>query len=235
MNRRMRRIHVITAFCLTGVLLTGVAGAVDDKASPPTEQQLIKTIQGNASQAEKDLACRRLQVIGTEACIDALAGLLTDKKLSHMARVALEPMSSPKAALALRGALGKTSGATKIGLIISLGFRRDTASTGVLTELLKDKDNAVAGAAAAALGRIGTPEAARALGTFRKNADKALKITAAEASLTAAEQLARDGKQAETAKICEDLQAARWPGVAVSSHPWRYVQSPKGRQPNRGK
>ena len=207
MNRKIRHMQVITVFCLATVLFAGVAGAADAKR----EKQLIETLKGKATQAEKDLACRELQVIGTEACIDTLAGLLTDKKLSHMARYALEPMPYPKAAAAMRNALDKTSGPTKVGLLISLGFRRDAASTGVLIPLLKDKDPAVAGAAAAALGRIGTLEAANALGAFRASADKALLVVVAEASLTAAEQLAKNGKQAQAAKICEDLQGDNWP------------------------
>jgi len=211
MDRKMRHIQAVTVFCLAAVLFAGVAGAADAKTNAKREKELIATLKGSATRAEKDLACRELQVIGTDACIDALAALLTDKKLSHMARYALEPMSSPKASQALRGALDKTSGPTRVGLLISLGFRRDAASTGAITALLKDKDPAVAGAAAAALGRIGTPEAAKALGAFRGNADKALQVTVAEASLTAAEQLAKNGKQDEAARICKELQAAKWP------------------------
>ncbi len=211
MNRKMRHIQVITVICLATVLFTSVAGAADAKTKAAREKQLIETLKGKAPQAEKDLACRELQVIGSEACIDTLAAMLTDTKLSHMARYALEPMPYPKASKVMRDALGKTSGPTKVGLLISLGFRRDAASTGAMTALLKDKDTDVAGAAAAALGRIGTPEAAKALGAFRGSADKALQVIVAEASLTAAEQLTRDGKQDEAAKICKELQAAKWP------------------------
>jgi HEAT repeat protein len=207
----MRHIQVITVICLATVLFTSVAGAADAKTKAAREKQLIETLKGKAPQAEKDLACRELQVIGSEACIDTLAAMLTDTKLSHMARYALEPMPYPKASKVMRDALGKTSGPTKVGLLISLGFRRDAASTGAMTALLKDKDTDVAGAAAAALGRIGTPEAAKALGAFRGSADKALQVIVAEASLTAAEQLTRDGKQDEAAKICKELQAAKWP------------------------
>ena len=211
MNRKIRRIQVIAVFCLAAVLFAGVAGAADAKTNAKREKQLIEALKGKAPQAEKDLACRELQVIGTEACIDALAAMLADVKLSHMARYALEPMPYPKASKVMRDALGKTSGPTKVGLLISLGFRRDAESTGELTALLKDKDPAVAGAAAAALGRIGTPEAAKALAAFRSSADKALRVVVAEASLTAAEQLAKDGKQDEAARICKELQAAQWP------------------------
>ncbi|MBL7221324.1 MAG: HEAT repeat domain-containing protein [Phycisphaerae bacterium] len=211
MNRKMRHMQAVAVLCLAAVLFVGVAGAADAKTKAAKEKQLIETLKGKAPQAEKDLACRELQVIGTEACIDALAAMLTDVKLSHMARYALEPMPYPRASKVMRDALDKTSGPTKVGLLISLGFRRDAASAGVLTALLKDKDPAVAGASAAALGRIGTLEAAKALGAFRGSADKALQVIVAEASLTAAEQLAQAGKQDEAASICKELQADKWP------------------------
>jgi len=204
-------VHIIVVLCIAAVLSAGVARAADAKARAERQKQLIRTIKGKAPQADKDKACRELQVIGTAACVDALASLLTDEKLSHMARWALEPMPYPQAAQALRAALGKTSGATKVGVITSLGFRRDKASTGELVKLLKDRDAAIAGAAAAALGRIGTLEAAGALDKFRAGAGKSLQAVAAEASLTAAEQLLAQGKGAQAAKICEDLQADKWP------------------------
>ena len=211
MNRKMRHVQAVTIFCLAAVIFAGAAGAADTGKKADREKQLIEVLKGKAPRAEKDLACRELQIIGTDACIDALAGLLTDKKLSHMARVALEPMSSPKASQALRAALDKTSGPTRVGLLISIGFRRDAESTDALTALLKDKDTEVAGAAAAALGRIGTSKAAKALGDFRGSADKALQVIVAEASLTAAEQLAKSGKRDEAAAICKELQADKWP------------------------
>ncbi len=55
-------------------------------------------------------------------------------------------------------------------MIGSLGVRRDAASVPALAALLGDADKAVACAAACALGDIGTPEAAKALGESAKNA-----------------------------------------------------------------
>jgi HEAT repeat protein len=210
MNRKTRCIQIITVFCLVA-LLAGIASAADAPDRAKRQAELIKTLQGKAPQAAKDLACRELQVIGTEACIDALAAMLTDAKLSHMARYALEPMPYPKAAAVMRAALAKTSGPTKVGLLISLGFRRDAASTAAITALLADKDKDVVSAAAGALGRIGTVEAAKALGQFRTTAAKDMLVVAGEASLTAAEQLTKSGKQAQAAAICKDLQTEKWP------------------------
>ena len=207
----MRHIQAAAMICLAAVVFVGAAVGAETPDKAKREAELIKTIKSDAPRAEKDLACRELQVIGTEACIDALAAMLTDARLSHMARYALEPMPYPKASAVMRAALAKTSGPTKVGLLISLGFRRDAASTAAITALLGDKDKDIASAAAAALGRIGTPEAAKALGDFSAKADKSMLVVLGEASLTAAEQLTKIGKQAQAAAICKDLQGARWP------------------------
>ena len=214
MNCRIRNMRIIVVVCIAGVLLAGAARAAapaDAKARREREAKLIETLKGSAPRAEKDKACRELQIIGTSACIPALAALLADKDLSHMARLALEPMPYPQAAKVLRDALGKTSGLIKVGVISSLGYRRDKEAVGTLTKSLEDRDTAVAGAAAAALGRIGTPEAAKALDKFRADAGKSLQPVAAEASLTAAQRLLAQGDKEQAAAIYEALQTPKWP------------------------
>ncbi|GAJ05835.1 unnamed protein product, partial [marine sediment metagenome] len=122
----------------------------------------------------------------------------------------LEPMSYPEAGKALRDAVGKSSGTTKVGIIHSLGVRRDAKGVEVLIGLLKDRDAQVAGAAAWSIGRTATEEAVRALEEFRGVAAGELKAVAADASLVVAEELLRRGKGQEAAKIYEELQAAKW-------------------------
>ena len=112
---------------------------------------------------EKDAACARLKRIGTDQSVPALAALLTDEQLSHSARYALESMPSAKAGQALTDALAKTSGLTKVGIINSLGFRRETRAVPALARLLTDQDAQVAAAAATALGQIGGSKALKAL------------------------------------------------------------------------
>ena len=214
MSHSIGHMRVVVVLCIAGVLFSaaGAAGApADATARRQREAELIQTLEGNASRAEKDKACRELQVIGTPACIPALAAMLADKDLSHMARYALEPMAYPQAAKALRDALDKARGPVKVGVITSLGFKGDAEAAGQLIALLGGLDVEVAGAAAAALGRIGTPEAARALDKLRARARGRLRDVGAEASLTAAERLVRRGLQVEAVRIYEDLQGAAWP------------------------
>ena len=209
MSHNVRQIRLAAVVCTAGVLLAGAAGVY--AAPNQREADLIKTLKSNASRAEKDKACRELQVVGTRACIPALAALLGDKDHSHMARYALEPMPYAEAGKALRDALDKTSGTTKVGVITSLGFRRDGAATAQLAKLVSGRDQDIAAAATAALGRIGTADATRAIGRLRQTATGKLRAAAAEASLTAAERLVAQGKRADAATIWEDLQGAKWP------------------------
>ncbi len=55
-----------------------------------------------------------------------LAALLGDEKLAHMARYGLEPIPDPAVDDALRDALGKLKGRPLVGVIGSIGVRRDT-------------------------------------------------------------------------------------------------------------
>ena len=67
----------------------------------------------------------RLSLVGTKDSVAPLAALLGDEKLSHLARYGLEPIPDPAVDDALRDALGKLKGRPLIGVIGSLGVRRD--------------------------------------------------------------------------------------------------------------
>jgi len=177
----------------------------DDAARKALESRLAAILAGDAPQAAKDFVCRQLSLIGSAACVPAVAPLLTDEKLSHMARYALERIPAAEAVKAMRDALPKVGGNLKIGVINSLGVRRDAASADALVALLGDSDAAIAAAAAAALGSIGDAKAAKALGDFRENAPEALKMAAADACLVCAERLLADGKKLEAMMIYKKL------------------------------
>ena len=59
------------------------------------EDQLIAVLKSDATLKAKADACRELARVGTKQAIPALAALLGDEKLSHMARYALEPIRDP--------------------------------------------------------------------------------------------------------------------------------------------
>jgi HEAT repeat protein len=186
----------------------------DAAARKELESRLAAVLGSGLSRAAKDFACRKLMVIGTAASVPALASLLNDNDLSHMARYALERIDAPEAAQALRDALPSLKGKLKIGVIGSLGVRRDTAAIAVLTAALGaadaahhtvtsasggdigtlgSADLALATAAATALGDIGTEQAVESLSGA--TAASAVKPAVSDAMLAAAERLLAEGKK----------------------------------------
>ncbi|MBM3290868.1 MAG: hypothetical protein FJY92_12020, partial [Candidatus Hydrogenedentes bacterium] len=198
--RYMVRVSILAIALIAVAISFSMAAAAQNAAkgvdhpSAASEDECIAVLKGDAAWQAKYEACTRLRQVGTAKSVPALAALLGDEKLSHMARYALEPMQDPESADALRKALGKTKGQQKLGVITSLGVKRDSKSTKAIAKSLKDKDADVARAAAGALGRIGTPEANAALAVFAKAAPDALRDAVAEGRLAGAEMLVKDGK-----------------------------------------
>ncbi len=176
----------------------------DAAARAELEARLAAVLSTAASRAAKDFVCRKLAIIGTAASVPALAALLSDESLSHVARVALERIPATEAARALRDGLSKTNGKLKAGAIGSLGVRRDGESVATLAALVADADAVVALAAASALGDIGTAEAAKALHDAKPASDE-VKARAADACLTCGERLTAQGKKAEALVVYKSL------------------------------
>jgi HEAT repeat protein len=104
----------------------------------------------------KAKACQRLAVIGDRTSVPAVAPLLSDEHLAVYARTALEQIPGDAATDALLAALQKLSGKQLIGVINSLGVRRDPRAVDALSRLLKS-DAEVAQAASVALAKIRPP------------------------------------------------------------------------------
>ncbi len=144
--------------------------------------------------------CVTLSVIGGEQCVPALAGLLGDERKADLARLALERIPHASAGSALRSALPKSAGRTRIGLAQSLGVRRDDAAVPLLAPLLKDADPATVAAAAHALGQIADAAALKALRASGELAQSAV----ADAVLACADAMA-GGDAREAAQVYRDI------------------------------
>ncbi|MCC6698174.1 MAG: HEAT repeat domain-containing protein [Candidatus Hydrogenedentes bacterium] len=196
---------LFAAACLVA-LLAASTGAMATEDTVNNEEELIKTLQrADADWQVKQEACRGLRRIGTEKSIPALAALLNDEKLGHLARFALEPMPYPEAGQTLRDALAASAGAQKTGLIISLGYRRDADAVELIASALADADAATAAAAAGALGRIATPAAIKSLTAFRTSAPESLRPALAEGLLAAGQYLMEQGEGAKAAAVFKDV------------------------------
>ncbi len=186
-------------------VVLGASAASLRADSPTAEDKLIEVLKSGAGVAEKANACRELKLSGTEKSIPMLASFLTDADLSHPARYALESMSYPAAGAALREALGKATGLARSGIIDSLGQRCDAAAAPLIAPDLGSKDIVLVAAAATALGKIGTLEAASLLTTAWLTAQDAARIKIDDGLLVCADRLRLAGKVAEAAKIYDAL------------------------------
>jgi HEAT repeat protein len=184
----------------------------DAGARKELETRLIEVLKTGAPNAAKDAVCRALKTIGTAAAVPALAPLLADEKLSHMARYALERITAPEAGQVMREALAKAPAKLKIGIISSLGVRGEATALPALQAMLADGDAAVASAAAHALGDLGSLEAAKALVTAKHGSGT--KVAIADASLRCAEKLLAAGNKS-AAKITYDKLLANSPSKPV--------------------
>lgn len=175
----------------------------DPAARKEIESKLLAVLQSNTPRDAKDYACRQLRTMGTAASVPVLEKLLADAELSHMARYALERIPEPQAGQALERQLRKLSGNLKVGVISSIGTRGQATSVAALRPLLKDPDDAVARAAAVALGRIGSVEANKALASATPHG--ALVAVFADASLCCAEKLVAASQTREAKATYERL------------------------------
>jgi HEAT repeat protein len=184
---------------LAAVVLAAAAPAFAQEA------KYLAVLRSGATLQDKCTACRQLARVATKEAVPVLASLLGDEKLSHMARYALETIRDPSVDEALRDALGKVRGRPRLGVIGSLGARRDPKAVDALAGLLKGADAAAAQAAARALGNIGTPAAAKALEDALLAASGGNQLAVCEGLLRCAEALPARGRAAQSRAIYDRL------------------------------
>ena len=109
---------------------------------------------------------------------------------------------------ALRTALGDLSGPPLIGVINSIGVRRDTQATQQLVKLTASEDEAVTAAAISSLGAIASPDAVDAIQHALDN-NEPLRVLAADACLTAADRLPGGRKECGGCKYLFGNSASR--------------------------
>ncbi len=196
--------------------LEAISDAVIKAATEPAQRaeiakKLASYLSTDATFDAKDFCCRQLYVCATAAEIPAVAKLLPDEKLSHMSRYVLERMTEPAAGAALRDAMATVKGNLLIGVVNSLGARRDVEAVPALIKMLGGADAPLCAAAAAALGRIAGPDATKALAAAKASGNADVKSAVIDSYLLCADDLLKGGKKAEAVAIYEELRDASQP------------------------
>ena len=177
--------------------LVAIEALIDQSSNDPPQRkqiaaQLVAILQEpKTPNAAKQFICRQLERIGSDEHVPLLAKMLADPQAGEFARRALQQIPGDAASAAVREALARANGGARIGLINTLGERRDPRALEALAKLMADPDAKVAMAAIRALGKIGTEEAAAALA--KAAAKPGLAEAILHAQLRCADALAADG------------------------------------------
>lgn len=200
------------------------------KEPHPKEATLLATLESpDAPLKDKVDACRELARLGSTRAVPVLTRLLSDPRLWHMALYALEPLPGAEVDQALRQALSQVQGRALVGVIHSLGARRDPESVTALQPFLAVSDADVRQAAAHALGNIGTPAAASALESALAAADAPRRAALVEGLYRLAERRVSEGDRRTALRIYDQLRgrsdlpphllAAAWRGSILLRGP----------------
>jgi HEAT repeat protein len=208
---------------------------VNAKGSPVETRQIEarfdRFLERGATLAGEDFICKQLSLIGSAASVPVLSRLLLAPNTTEIARFALERIPGPEVDRALGEALPKASGRAQIGLINSLGRRRNPDSVRVLQPLALGADVATAVPALFALAEIADPAAISVLDSAQAKAAPQLRVAAAEASLRSAERLSAGGQQEQgrALAIAHKLYAANQPAM-VRVGAFRLIAAAAGAQ-----
>jgi HEAT repeat protein len=181
------------------------------ESSAEKQTKLISVLQSDAPPQEKAITCKKLAIYGTKDAVPALAPLLADKDLASWARIALEAIPDPAAGQALIEALGRLQGRLLVGVINSIGVRREAGAVTALTQKLADADVQVVAAAAAALGYIGGTPAAQALESALASAPAGARAEVAEGCVRCAERFLANGNAPEAIRLYDLVRKANVP------------------------
>jgi hypothetical protein len=172
------------------------------------EAGLIAVLKdAKATTFDKAKACQRLAVIGTAQAPAAIAPLLADAQLSQYARHALESIPASTADDVLRSALAAIKGVQLVGVINSIGTRKDAKAGPALSKLLYAQDVPAAEAAAAALGNISGLQSKKDLVDALGRTKASVRAAVADGCLRCAEALLAQGERDQALSLYNVLLA----------------------------
>ena len=179
-----------------------VINAINDPDQRPVVAHRLAALLADEKTTvdSKIFICQQLFRVGTAAEVPLVAPLLLDAKVCDASRLFLERVDSPAAAEALRNALGKIEGRTRIGIVNSLSLKQDPAAVELIVKMTRDADPEMVRAAWRALGNFGSQEVGEFFVAQLKKLDKANNMVEA-AAIRCSILLAKNGNADLAAQI----------------------------------
>ncbi len=173
---------------------------------------LMRILKDPAStEFQKAKACTRAGELGVKEAVPVMAAMLSDEKMNVYARYGMEPIADASVDDALRAALPRLKGNLLIGVINSIGKRRDAKAVAALSKMMMGPDGDVAKASASALGAIGGVAAEKELRGALGKTKGGTRMAVADACLVCAERLLADNQRAPAMALYATLTAADMP------------------------
>ncbi len=210
MNKRVKRASLLLSLVAT-MAFASSHSAWGQVKTMEKENDLIAVLKSESPPGDKAIACKRLAIYGTAEAAPELAKLLSNEQLAAWARIALEAIPGQKVDETLRKATQELRGRLLVGVINSIGVRRDAGAIESITPKLKDKDAEVASAVAVALGRIGNAAATQTLRQAIATSPEGVRSAVAEGCVLCAEKAMKDGNATLAAAIYDDIRKADVP------------------------
>ncbi|MHC5057289.1 MAG: HEAT repeat domain-containing protein [Planctomycetota bacterium] len=185
-------------------------GAEAERAA--AAKALISRLGPQVSVDARAFLLKQIARIGKAEVVAGLSRLLEDPdaRIRECARRALQNNPSPDAGKPLVKAIGQAKDAVwRAALADAIGSHGQEANAGSLIELLNDDDEAVAVAAAAALGKVGGTDAAKALSSAMSKGSAELRTAVADAYLSCADRFLAEGRFTEATAIYKKLHSAQ--------------------------
>jgi len=157
-------------------------------------------LKSEATDDCKEYVLEKMSLIGVAREVPELAGFLSDPRLGYAARAALERIPGSESLVALCEALKQLQGPALIGVINSLGQRRNRQAVRRLVPYLETAEPEIGAAVIEALGKIGGPEAIDAIQSAASRSAPPHGYAWADALLRCADDLA---ERRDSARACE--------------------------------
>ncbi len=175
------------------------------------EQAMLTAMHAGVTAEGKRFLCTRLAEFGTDAAVPLLAAMLKKPETFDVARYALEGIPGKVSEQVLLDALDAAAGDQLIALVNTIGNRRIGSTVPKLKSLLSSSDPALASAAAASLGRIGSVQSLDALTASRAVTSGVVQQSVLEGMATAADLLAAAGDRVAAQAAYRTLLSAEMP------------------------
>ncbi len=180
------------------------------------EQEMLKTLAGPITPEGRDVICRMLSLIGSEASVDALGTLLLDPQTSDVARYALERIEGERVNSLFLSGLNQAPDSVKIGIINSLGVRRCEKAVSQIAPLMSKDNNQIKTAVIEALGTIGNQQAIDILKKQNVSSDTNT-LLIQDALIRAADAQTSSGKTDVASGIYRELVKSTLPSIRCAS------------------